>query len=142
MPGRLFDRGPWTVHPSIRSTLRPCDALTLNCPLPSAAPGWLCCVCVCVCVVCQFIYFVDEFQLVSKEEQAPLRELIDNIYRKDAAAAGAGNSSASSHSGTAQHHTHAHTAAAAAGSGSGGRSAGGGGSHEDTLTKEQDVLAK
>ena len=89
------------------------------------------CVVVVSCCHVQFIYFVDEFQLVSRDEQAPLRDLIDNIYRKDAQG-GAGGSSG--------------------GGGGGGRpvvggivGAGGAGaaaSHEDTLTKEQDVLAK
>ena len=79
--------------------------------------------CLCCCVLCQFIYFVDEFQLVPAEEQAPLRELIDNIHKKDL------QSSAASHAGNS-------------GSGSGGGRAAAGGSHEDTLTAEQDVLAK
>ena len=81
--------------------------------LPLTAAAALHCGC-----AAQFIYFVDEFQLVSRDEQAPLRDLIDNIYRKDVAGPSGGRG--------------------AAGGGGGGGSA----PHEDTLTKEQDVLAK
>ena len=98
-----------THAPAIRPSVQPS-----NCRL-------MCCV---LCVR-QFIYFVDEFQLVSRDEQAPLRDLIDNIYRKSGGGGG----------GTG-------TTALTASSGRVAGVAGSGPSHDDTLTKEQDVLAK
>ena len=71
-----------------------------------------------------FIYYVDTFDLVSRDEQAPLRDLIDRMYAKDQQAA--------------QQQT------AAAGKGSAvaasGGARGGSAQHEDTLTREQDVV--
>ena len=38
------------------------------------------------CVVCQFIYFVNEFKLIDVKELEPLKDLIDSLMGKEATA--------------------------------------------------------